>query len=244
MKIVGIIPARYQSSRFPGKPLANILGIPMIVRVCDIAAQALGKSNIYVATDSPEIQKVVEKRGYQAIMTSSSHPTGTDRLAEAVLSIESDIYINIQGDEPMLDPNDIVKAAEAKKQHPDKIINGFSYLSDNEDPDSINIPKIITNTDNELVYASRAAIPCTSKTQKEVKYKKQVCIYAFSKEELLSFAQQKTKTPLESVEDIEILRFLEMGHKILMVETNGNTIAVDTPEDLKKVEHELSIRTV
>ena len=238
MKIIGVIPARYKSSRFPGKPLAKIIDKPMVIWVCEQASKALGKENVHVATDDERISTVVEKYGFNFIMTSDSHLTGTDRLAEVAQKIEADIYVNIQGDEPMINPFDIQSIVKAKKDNPTYIINGMASLLETEDPHNINIPKVIVNLKNDLIYMSRSAIPGIKSTKQPnpPDYKKQICIYAFNREELLAFNAQKDKTPLESFEDIEIIRFLELGYKIKMVETEGASLAVDIPSDIQKVE--------
>jgi 3-deoxy-manno-octulosonate cytidylyltransferase (CMP-KDO synthetase) len=235
MKAIGIIPARYKSSRFPGKPLADLLGKPMIIWVCELTEQALGKANTYVATDDKRIAQVVEEYGYAAIMTSEDNLTGTDRLAEVSREIEADIYINIQGDEPMIDPSDIINVMKVKQENPGTIINAMTIITADEDASSVNLPKVITALNNDLIYMSRLPIPGNKSGNQHGVYYKQVCIYAFTKEELALFASRNEKTPLENHEDIEILRFLEMGKKIKMVEVSKSSLAVDIPSDLIKV---------
>lgn len=235
-KVAVVIPARYKSSRFPGKPLAKIKGKEMIIRVADIASQAVGIENVYVATENQEIVDVVKNYNYKVILTSDDCLTGTDRVAEAALEIDADIIINIQGDEPMLDPNDILRVIETKKSFPDHVVNCQAYLNSNEDVESKKIPKVITNLNDELIYSSRNPIPGT-KTGNGKRPKKQVCIYGFNREQLKAFTDQENKTPLEFEEDIEILRFIEMGYKVKMVEVDGSTVAVDYPEDIQTVEN-------
>lgn len=244
MRSVVVIPARFSSTRFPGKPLVQLLNKPMVVWVAELAARAVGAANVYIATESSEIARVVERAGFQAVMTSADALTGTDRLAEAARSIDADIYINVQGDEPLVDPEDIVRVGEAKAQMPNFIINGFSWISDDEDPHNINIPKVITNERDELIYMSRSALP-GFKEQKNApaRYKKQVCIYAFTREELDAFRAYGRKSLLEHSEDIEILRFLEVGKAVRMIETRPGSHAVDVPEDVSKVEALLRERT-
>lgn len=237
MKTVIIIPARYKSSRFPGKPLVNLLDKPMILWVAELSAKAVGKENVYVATDDVRISEVVKKAGYSFVMTSDSALTGTDRLAEAAQQIEADIYINVQGDEPIVDPVDICKVRDKKVEYPNAIINAYCWISEEEDPESVNIPKVITNEKDRLIYLSRKALPGYKDLKNApLRYKKQVCIYAFTKEELVAFQTFGRKSALEACEDIEILRFFEMDKTIFMVESSGGSLAVDIPDDVLKVE--------
>lgn len=237
MKTIVVIPARYKSSRFPGKPLVQLLGKPMIQWVAELSARAVGKENVYIATDDSKIESAVLEMGYQVVMTSDQCFTGTDRLTEVAKKIEADIYINVQGDEPLVDPDDIIKVVEAKKAHPNEVINGYAVIGKDENPHSVNIPKVIFTEDKRLVYMSRQALP-GFKDQKNApnQYYKQVCIYAFSREELLAYGRFGRKSILEYSEDIEIIRFLEWSQPIRMVETRPGSLAVDVPEDVKKVE--------
>ena len=240
MKSVVIIPARYKSSRFPGKPLVSLLGKPMILWVSELSAKAVGQENVYIATDDERISKVVTTAGFNALMTSEKCLTGTDRLAEAAKQISADIYINVQGDEPLVNPKDIVNIIKAKELYYNEIINGYCSISSEEDPNNVNIPKVIFTEDNSLVYISRQAIPgFKDNSQAPSQYYKQVCIYAFTADELKSYADYGRKSTLEASEDIEIIRFLEWGKKIRMVKTSPGSLAVDTQEDVAKVEQGL-----
>ena len=237
LKTVIIIPARYKSSRFPGKPLTKILGKPMIQWTAEISAKAVGKENVFVGTDNIEIKRAVSKMGFKVIMTSKKCLTGTDRLAEVSKKIKADIYVNVQGDEPLIDPKDIIKIINKKKKNPKDVINGFTAIEDNVNPDSVNIPKVVFNEDNILLYMSRKKIPGFKRDKdKPKKFYKQVCIYAFNRKQLLEFAKFGRKSKLEYSEDIEILRFLELGQKIRLVETQNSSLAVDVPEDVAKIE--------
>lgn len=237
MRSVVMIPARYGSSRYPGKPMVPLLGKPMILWVAELSARAVGAENVYVATEDRRIADLVEGAGFQAVMTGGDALTGTDRLAQAAEHVAADIYINVQGDEPLVSPEDILKVRDAKLASMDDVINGYSWVGAEENPHNVNIPKVITNERDELVYMSRVALPgfkdpkCAPK-----RYKKQVCIYAFTREELADFLGFGRKSELEYSEDIEILRFLEMGKVIRMIETCPGSLAVDTPEDVAKVE--------
>lgn len=237
MKTIVVIPARYKSSRFPGKPLVNLLGKPMIQWVAELSARAVGKENVYIATDDSKIESAVLEVGYQVVVTSEQCLTGTDRLAEVAKKVEADIYINVQGDEPLVDPDDILNVIEAKKMYPHEVINGYAEIGKDESPHSVNIPKVIFTEGKRFVYMSRQALP-GFKEQKNApsQYYKQVCIYAFNREELLAYGNFGRKSILEQSEDIEIIRFLEWGQPIRMVETRPGSLAVDVPDDVVKVE--------
>ena len=178
MKTVIIIPARYESSRFPGKPLAKIHGKPLIKWVTDLCSRAIKKENVYVATDDERIEKYVSSIDIKCIMTSNKHLTGTDRVAEASNYIDADIYVNVQGDEPLVSPDDIQKIINEKIKFKNDVIKGFCELSKNEKPENKNIPKVVFSDNYDLVYASRSIIP-GSKDSFNGKIYKAVCIYAF-----------------------------------------------------------------
>ncbi len=237
-KIAVIIPARYKSTRYPGKPLVDILGKPMIVRVADLSTKAVGKENVYVATDDKRIGEEVERHGYNVIYTSEECLTGTDRVAEASFNIDADIIINVQGDEALLDPNDIIKVIEQKKIYKNSVITCMAKLTPSESPGDLKTCKVVTNLKGELMYVSRNPIPSSKKGIVKNAHK-QICVYAFDKKQLKDYydiGKELGKTPNESSEDIEIIRFLEMGVKVQMIEVKGGTLAVDFPEDVIEVE--------
>lgn len=236
MKYNIIIPARYGSKRYKGKPLVKILGREMILRVADICSKVSGKKNLFIATDDNRILSVVKKNGYNAIMTKKNCLTGTDRVAEAAMKLDSNIFINVQGDEPTINPKDIKKIINAKKKFPNHIICGYDKINRYENPSNRNIPKVVVNASNDLIYISRSVIPGSKNINKKIDYHKQVCIYAFSKKELKDYSSLNKKTFLEKVEDIEILRFFDLNHKIKMVKLNSNSVAVDEISDVKKAE--------
>jgi len=240
MKVAVIIPARYKSGRFPGKPLKNILGIPMVIRVADIAEKAVGRENVYVATDDDRIKNVVEDNNYNVIMTSSEHPCCTDRVAEASQNIDADIIVNLQGDEPMLNPNEIKLAIDAKQKYPDYVINCASPLHSSEEPENRNVIKMVMGLNDNLICASRNPIPVEKSGNAPI-CKKQVCIYVYNKEELRLFGKQGT-TPLEDVEEVDILRFLEMEIPVKIISVLGDSHAVDIPDDIEIVENLLRER--
>jgi len=238
-KAVVVIPARYKSTRFPGKPLAKINGKPMILHVAEKAEQAVGKNSVYVATENEIISEIVKAAGYHVVLTSDNCATGTDRIAEASLEIDADIFVNVQGDEPMIDPQDILRAIQCKKDSPDAVVNCMSKINADENYNDKKIPKVVCNKENYLLYASRNALP-GSKSGRSENVKKQVCIYAFGKDELIAFHRQGKKSPLEYQEDIEILRFVENGIPVKMLEVSHVSYAVDYPEDIKVIEDKLN----
>ena len=230
-----IIPARYKSSRFPGKPLIDILGKSMIHRVWEQCREVLPSANIFVATDSKKIADHCLKNKIQALLTSSDCHTGTDRVYEASKQIQAETIINVQGDEPLINPEDIKKVIEEAKKYPSKIINAMCPILEERDFRNINIPKVVFRKDFQLLYMSRAPIPI-DKINSFSKAWKQVCIYAFPKIALQDFASESSKTPLEFLEDIEILRFLELGYDIKMIEVSTSSVAIDVPNDVERVE--------
>mgnify|MGYP006099536263 FL=1 len=234
IKPVIIIPARYNSSRLPGKALKDIEGTSMLQRTFEQCIEALSKQDVYIATDNLKIKKHCEDFGANVLMTSSSCLTGTDRIAEASKYIKCDFVINVQGDEPIINPADIIKVIDAAREYPGEIINGKAIIETVDEFVNPSIPKVVTRPDGKLLYMSRAAIPTTKKLKFETAWK-QICIYAFPVDSLKTFAQQDNKTSLEQIEDIEILRFLEMGYDVRMIKLSGSSFAIDTPEDLKKI---------
>jgi 3-deoxy-manno-octulosonate cytidylyltransferase (CMP-KDO synthetase) len=233
-----IIPARFQSNRFPGKPLAIIAGREMILRVWGRCCLAVPACDIYVATDDERIRACCAAAGVQTIMTSSDCLTGTDRVYEASLQIKADVYLNVQGDEPLLDPHDILAVIDAAKKNPGVILNAMAPIREEADFRSNTVPKVVVRPDGRLLYMSRAPIP-TNKQHDFVSAMKQVCIYGFTAEALAQFSACRKKTPLEEIEDIEILRFLELGFDVQMITVSESAIAVDVPSDVFRVESAL-----
>jgi 3-deoxy-manno-octulosonate cytidylyltransferase (CMP-KDO synthetase) len=172
-------------------------------------------------------------------MTSNACKTGTDRVYEASKQVEADIYINVQGDEPIIDPENIKKVINVSANNPIQVVATMSNI-DEKEFFSNTIPKVVTRLDNRLLYASRAGIP-TTKSLEFIYSKKQIGIYAFPKQSLIDFVSVDNKTPLEALEDIEILRFLELGYEVQMVELDDNSFAIDIPADVKKVEAILNV---
>ena len=235
MRYIVVIPARFQSSRLPGKPLVNLCGVPMIVRTYRQCIKAVPAELVYVATDNDNIRAVCEKQGICVVMTASDCLTGTDRVAEVARKIEADTYINVQGDEPVFNPDDLSALIEAAAAHPQDVINGYCSIRDDEMFRSSSVPKVVMRPDGRLLYMSRAPIP-TNKRSGFEKGWRQVCAYAFPKSALEAFASTTSKTELEAIEDIEILRFLELGWDIRMIPMSDVSVAVDNPKDVIRAE--------
>ena len=233
MDYIVVIPARYKSSRLMGKPLIDLNGLPMIVRTYRQCLKVVPSKTIYVATDHDLIKKVCVKEGAQVIMTSPDCLTGTDRVAEVSEKIDAKTYINVQGDEPLFNPDDLKLLLKEAKKHPGDIITGYCEIDDEDLHKDLNIPKVVIRPDGRLLYASRAPIP-SNKLNKFEKGWRQVCAYAFPKEVLKKFSSVKKKTELEKIEDIEYLRFLELGMEIKTLKMSKMSLAVDTPEDVIK----------
>ncbi|MFW3405393.1 3-deoxy-manno-octulosonate cytidylyltransferase [Aliarcobacter butzleri] len=236
LKILGIIPARYKSSRFEGKPLCIISGIPMVKRTYLQAKKSNLLDDLIVATESEKIKEYCESENIPVIMTSDRCLTGTDRLTEVSKQMNYDLYVNIQGDEPVIDSNSIDEVVSEYKNYKDDYIayNLYKTIDNKEEVTTDTIIKVITNEKDELMYMSRLGIPF-NKSNLETKYKKQICVYGFTKKALELFSS-RSKTQNEQFEDIEILRFVDMGYKVKMKETTVDSIAVDIPNDVEKVE--------
>ena len=238
MKIIGVIPARYASSRFPGKPLADICGKPMIWWVYQQCKKVEDFDEVYIATDDQRIMDAAEEFGMKAIMTSDKHKTGTDRIGEVAEKIPADLYVNIQGDEPMIEPETIRKAITPFYDDPSlEITNLMTKIHNPVDVVNFTVPKVIVNKDNIGVYLTRSTAPYP-KGSIDYSYYKQVCVYGFKPETLkfyCDYGKKYGKARVEAIEDIEILRFIENGYKVQYVEVDSCTVAVDTQNDLEKV---------
>lgn len=246
MKFIGIIPARYASTRFPGKPLAMIGGMPMIERVYKQARKALDE--VVVATDDERILQVVAGFGGKAVMTSPDHRSGTDRCHEAytLCGSDADVIINIQGDEPFIDPSQI----EALKGCFDNMFTQIATLVRRFDPSrgfealaDPNTPKVVTDTEGNALYFSRSVIPYVRGKQpdewaRSARYLTHVGVYAF-RAEALGEIVRLPQSPLELAESLEQLRWLQAGYKIKTAVTDCPTIGIDTPADLAAAEEYL-----
>jgi 3-deoxy-D-manno-octulosonate cytidylyltransferase len=234
-KVIGVIPARYSSSRFNGKPLAKINGVEMIKRTYHQVKKAKLVDQTYVATDSIKILEFCEKEKINCVLTNKNCVTGTDRVINFKENFEADIFINIQGDEPVIDPrciDDLISEMNNDKNY--DVFNMYKKIEDNQEKNSSSIIKVVINDQNELLYMSRANIP-SNKINFNENLLKQVCVYGYRKTALEKINYNK-KSKIEKIEDIEILRFLESNIKVKMIETNYSSISVDFPEDIKKVE--------
>ena len=235
MKYIVVIPARYKSERLPGKPLANIGGLPMIVRTYNQCAKVVNREKIIVATDNNKIKRVCDQYNIKSMITSSKCLTGTDRVAEVAKKINCPIYINVQGDEPFFNPDDLRKLIEEAIKHPNEIINGYTEIKDKELFFNSSIPKLVFDDNSYLLYMSRAPIPANKKYDFQKGWR-QVCAYSFPKKKLISFSKKQKKTKIEFFEDIEILRFLELGYKVKMIKMSNKSLSVDTENDIDKAE--------
>jgi len=240
MKILGIIPARYTSSRFPGKPLVNIGGKSMIRRVYEQAKKCILLTEVIVATDDERIFDHVINFGGIAVMTDAGHESGTDRCAEvALLHPEYDIIINIQGDEPYIDPEQIAKLAGCFKDTDVQIATLIKKVQSAEELHNPNSPKVIINKNWEAIYFSRTALPYLRKRELQSwlnhhTYFKHIGIYGYR----AGILQQITKLPVSSLEEaerLEQLRWIENGYHIKVAETDLETFAIDMPADLEKL---------
>jgi len=243
-RIVGVIPVRYHSRRLPGKPLVDIGGKPMVVRVCEQVSKAKILTELIVATDDLRIKKTVEKFGYQALLTAKNCPSGTDRVAQVADSNPADIFVNIQGDQPFLPPALIPLVVKPLLSSSTiKMTTIAKRISDQHQITDPNIVKVVLDKNNFALYFSRSPIPAYAKTSAGKPYPlhlapytcfyKHIGIYAYTKDFLALF-RQLGPSRLEKIERLEQLRVLENGYRIKVVKTKLDTIAIDTKKDVKK----------
>jgi 3-deoxy-manno-octulosonate cytidylyltransferase (CMP-KDO synthetase) len=235
MKTIGVIPARYNSSRFPGKPLSDICGKPMVWWVYQQALKA-GLDEVYVATDDDRIFKAAEELGINVLMTSIEHKTPNDRVWEVSTKIDGDIFLCINGDEPLIDPAVIRRTLPDSDDMDDLEYYYSNIMTRIKNPvevvDPTNI-KAVVNAKGEAMWASRSPIPYP-KGSMEFEYKKLVGIAAFSKK-ALEFYHSTPRSRLEEAEELDLYRFLENGKKVKLKEIDCSTLSVDTPKDLEHV---------
>jgi 3-deoxy-manno-octulosonate cytidylyltransferase (CMP-KDO synthetase) len=231
--VVAIIPARYHSTRLPGKALADIGGRPMIEHVYRRAAEAQGVDAVVVATDDQRIASAVEAFGGVVRLTQATHRTGTDRIAEVAANLSCDIVVNVQGDEPLIDPAMISAVVEPLRSDPSIVMTtARRKLTDPDDFRNQHVVKVVTDPQGDALYFSRAPIPCGADPTGTPAFI-HVGLYGFRRDFLLRFAALP-QTPLEVVESLEQLRALEHGYRIRTVVTEHHSIGVDTPQDLER----------
>lgn len=236
MKTIAVIPARMGSSRFPGKPIAKILGRPMIEHIYKRVALSKSLDATYIATCDEEIREVAESFGAPVIMTSDTHERASDRVAEAVVYLDADLIVMVQGDEPMTHPDMIDTAVAPFRDDPQlgcvNLVRKIDHEADYLDPNTI---KVVMNQQGEALYMSRRPIPTLAKTGfTDTTAYKQVCIIPFRRTTLYEYTHL-SPTPLEQLESVDMLRLLEHGFTVKMVHTEFNTQAVDTAADLARV---------
>ncbi|HBG45356.1 MAG TPA: 3-deoxy-manno-octulosonate cytidylyltransferase [Deltaproteobacteria bacterium] len=237
MKIAAIIPARYASTRLEGKPLADLNGKPMVWRVYERARAASLIQGVIVATDDERILNSVIFHGGKAVMTSVSHRSGTDRVAEAALSVDAEIIVNLQGDEPLIEPWLIDAAVKPLIDDPSiQVCTLKTRITEEDEYYDPNAVKVVTGRDGNALYFSRSPIPFARVPFGELAPPpfKHIGLYVYRRDFLFEFTKLKP-APLEVAESLEQLRALENGHRIKVVEVDYNPVSVDTPEDLEKV---------
>jgi 3-deoxy-manno-octulosonate cytidylyltransferase (CMP-KDO synthetase) len=239
-----IIPARYSSKRFPGKPLAPIAGVPLIIRVMQAAQKAQSVSEVYVATDDQRIAQAVELYHGRSYLSLKPHATGSDRVAELAATLECDYVINLQGDEPFISPDIIDRVVEALDS-PDVLMSSASSpLKDQLDADNPNVVKVVLDNNFDALYFSRSRIPFTrSHDGTSAPIFRHIGIYGFKREFLLKFAALE-RTQLEKCESLEQLRALEHGYKIRVIIKESDFVGIDSPDDIARAEKILALQGI
>jgi 3-deoxy-manno-octulosonate cytidylyltransferase (CMP-KDO synthetase) len=239
MKTIAFIPSRYGSTRFPGKPLALIAGKPMIQHVYQCATSCPDVSEVFVTTDDERIFQCVHDFGGKVIMTEQKHPSGTDRIAEAVQNMglsEDDLIVNIQGDQPVFHPDVISRMIAPLKQDGDIPMGTVQYrITDKADVENRNIVKVVTDNKGFALYFSRSPIPLFRDSESDMVHYKHLGFYVYRKDFILQFSRLPGGR-LEAAEKLEQLRALEHGFRIKVVEVPHDSAEVDAPEDIRKVE--------
>lgn len=236
MKIISMIPARYQASRFPGKLMQNLAGKSVILRTYEATVATQLFNDVYVVTDSDIIYNEIESHGGKAIMSKKEHESGSDRIAEAVADIDCDIVVNVQGDEPFTERHSLERVLDVFNTDDKKQIDLASLMVEITDWEEISNPntvKVIVDQNSFALYFSRSPIPYPRDTSVNTRYFKHKGIYAFRKQALLDFTVLPMQF-LEASEKIECIRYLEYGKRIKMVETDVQGVEIDTPEDLER----------
>ena len=234
MKVIAMIPARFDSERLPGKLMMDLGGEPVILRTYKNALKSKLFNEVYVITDSKLIYDCLKDYGGQVLMSSTEHISGSDRIAEFSSDISTDIIVNIQGDEPFIDVNSLSKLINLFKTDVNNNIDLASLMQKTSDVNEItnpNVVKVVVDSNNFALYFSRSPIPYVRSGDGKTSFFKHIGVYAFRKKSLLDFYNSKP-TPLEKTEKLEQLRYLEHGKKIMMIETNYNGLGIDTMDDL------------
>jgi len=246
MKAIAIIPARMNSSRFPGKPMTKIHGIPMIGHCFYRAQMCKDLLEVYVATCDDDIFNYIESIGGNAIMTSTSHERASDRTAEAMIKIEEmtgrsiDVVVMVQGDEPMITPEMITDALKPFKNNGNiNVVNLMANMRSVEEFEDPNEVKVVVDNESNAVYFSREPIPSRKKGYDTVPMLKQVCVIPFKRDYLLKFNKME-ETELERIESVDMMRIIENGEKVHMVLNDTTTYSVDTEQDKCNVEHTMA----
>lgn len=235
-RVVAIIPARYASQRFPGKPIAEIHNRPLIEWVVDKADSARSIEQVIVATDDERIMEVVQNTSARGVMTSSDHRSGSDRIAAVAEQIEAEIVVNVQGDEPLIKPENLDRGVEKIKSNPEAPVVTFKAPCPGDEIDDPDVVKVVTDGQERALYFSRSPLPYRRQASPVVY--QHVGIYIYRQDYLLEYTNRKP-TPLEEAESLEQLRILENGDDILLVEIEEPTVGVDRPGDIEKVEDKL-----
>lgn len=236
MKIIAVIPARYASTRFPAKLMQDLGGKTVIQRTYEAATKTNLFDDVFVVTDSVLIYDEIISNGGKAIMSIKEHESGSDRIAEAVLTLDVDIVINVQGDEPFINAEPLAELVDVFRNDADNKVDLASLMFEISNQEEINNPnhvKVVTDQEGFALYFSRSVIPYPREKNVGVRYMKHIGIYAFRKQALLDFYSLPIKS-LEASEKLEQLRYLEFGKRIKMIETTQGSIGIDTPEDLER----------
>jgi len=244
MDVIGIIPARYGSTRFEGKVLADLNGKPMIQWVWEAAKKTKILDDVIVACDDKRIEETVKSFGGKVVFTSKEHPCGSDRISEVVNPLDIKAVVNIQADEPLIEPVMIDNIARPLLD--DSSLSVTTLMKKIEAANEItdpNVVKVVVDKQGYALYFSRAAVPYKRQAEDVVTYYKHIGLYAYTKDFLFIF-KNLPESALEKAEKLEQLRILEAGFKIKVIQTNVSTIGVDTPEDLQKVKKVLAKRSV
>ena len=242
MKIAAIIPARYESTRFRGKPLAPICGKPMIQWVYEAARHCDFIDQVLIATDNEQICAAAEAFGARVCMTAATHATGTDRVAEAAESLDAHIVINLQGDEPLIEPEAIRQAVTPLLEDSSIVLGTLkTRITDERDLENPHVVKVVTDAKDCALYFSRSPIPFMNNTNSAAAAYRHIGLYVFRKDFLRTFTRLP-QTALEQSENLEQLRALEHGYRIKVTTTSYQPIGVDTPDDIIRVENILRVR--